>query len=155
MLRSWFPDSPGQPGRPRRGARPGMEQPYQAGQFQPRSPGNEARGNRARPQNSNAPHGNRANPQNPDAARGNRANPQHADGPHGRGPRKPAGGSPGNSLRDGNTSASPYAPRPAQAKGPRRDGPRKPGGSPGNSLHEGGNSGRRGPGGGNRRGGPR
>ena len=141
VLRSWFPDSPGQPGRPRRGARPGMEQPYQAGQFQPRSPGNDARGNRAHPQNPNAPHG-------------NRANPQQADG-RGRGPRKPSGGSPGNSLRDGNTSASPYQPRPAQAKGQRRDGPRKPGGSPGNSLYEGNNSGRRGPGGGNRRRGPR
>ncbi|WP_300618964.1 pseudouridine synthase [Dokdonella sp.] len=112
VLRSWFPDSPGQPGRKRRGAKPGAEVTFQAGQFQPAAPQ--------------------------------------------RGPRKFQGGSPGNSIHDGNAPpGSPYGQRPP--RGPRRGG----GGSPGNSIHDGGNrSGERrpgggNPGGGNRRRGPR
>lgn len=124
VLRSWFPDSAGQPGRKRRGARPGAEVSFQAGQFQPRSP------------NPNAPRGPRgANPGN-------------------RGPRKPSpGGSPGNSLRDGNTQpGSPYQARPQHPNGPRRP----QGGSPGNSIYDENASGQRRPGGaGNRRRGPR
>ncbi|HEY0178875.1 MAG TPA: pseudouridine synthase, partial [Dokdonella sp.] len=39
VLRSWFPEAAAQPGgRKRRGARPGAEVQFQAGQFQPRSP---------------------------------------------------------------------------------------------------------------------
>ncbi|MEO7325273.1 MAG: 23S rRNA pseudouridine(2605) synthase RluB [Dokdonella sp.] len=188
VLRSWFPDSAGQPGRPRRGARPGEAQGYspnssQPGQFQPRGPnpngprsdGNNDRGNRARPQNPNGPRGNSARPQDPNAPRGNSARPQNPNGPRGNtarpqnpnaprgnGPRSPYrdGGSPGNSVNDGNSAPSgPYQPRPQNARGPRPNGPRKPhqGGSPGNSLHDGNTSGPRGPGGNNRRGprGPR
>ena len=58
------------------------------------------------------------------------------------------GGSPGNSIHDGNTQG-PYGQRPPQ-------GPRHPrGGSPGNSIHDGKPSGERRPGGGNKRRGPR
>lgn len=188
VLRSWFPDSAGQPGRPRRGARPGEAQGYspnssQPGQFQPRGPnpngprgdangdrGNRARpqdpnaprGNRARPQDSNAARGNSARPQNPNGPRGNNARPQNPNGPRGNGPRPPYrdGGSPGNSINEGNSApGSPYQPRPQNTRGPRPNGPRKPhqGGSPGNSLHDGNTSGPRGPGGpgGNNRRGPR
>lgn len=118
VLRSWFPDSAG---RPRRGARPGVEQPYQAGQFQPRGRGNDdSRGNRAPPSHSGSPHGNTTGNSDRSAA-------------------------PGNSLLDGNSG--PYKARPGQAKGPRRDtqrGPR-PTGSPGNSLHDGNSTDSRGP----------
>jgi 23S rRNA pseudouridine2605 synthase len=156
VLRSWFPDSAGQPGRPRRGARPGEAQGYspnssQPGQFQPRAPNpNGPRGN------ANGPRGNRARPQDPNAPRGNSARPQNPNGPQG--PRKPHhGGSPGNSVHEGNSN-SPYQPRPQNSRGPRPNGPRKPhaGGSPGNSLHDGNTSGpRRPPGGGGNRRGPR
>jgi 23S rRNA pseudouridine2605 synthase len=139
VLRSWFPDSAGQPGRKSRGARPGMEQPYHSGQFQPH--GNQSHGNQ-------------------DDRRGNRAPPQNPQAP-GRGPRRGnnpnrGGGSPGNSVHE----ASPYgnhAPRPQHAKGPRpNDGRRPPnrGASPGNSVHD-APSGNRAPGGGNRGRGPR
>ncbi|MBO9663973.1 23S rRNA pseudouridine(2605) synthase RluB [Dokdonella sp.] len=108
VLRSWFPDSAGQPGRKRRGAKPGAEVTFQAGQFQPRPANN---------------------------------------GP--RGPRKGrGGGSPGNSIHDGNTQG-PYGQRPPQGQRPPR------GGSPGNSIHDGKPAGERRPGGGNRRRGPR
>ncbi|MFI4969270.1 MAG: pseudouridine synthase [Lysobacterales bacterium] len=146
VLRSWFPDSAGQPGRKRRGARPGEAQPFAAGQFQPRSGNpNAAHGNRAHPQNQDAPHGNSAYPRNADAARGN--GPQRA----------PRGGSPGNSVHDAG-SPGPYQARAQQPRGPRTGGPRKPhGGSPGNSLADGNSAGNRGPAGNNpnRRRGPR
>ena len=135
VLRSWFPDSAGQPGSKRRGARPGEAQPFAAGQFQPRSPNSNApRGNRAAP-NSNAPHGNRAAPRDADAARGN--------GPY----RSPRTGSPGNSLHEGGQPGPYQARSPQQPRGPRPGGPRKPhqGGSPGNSLRDGNTSGNRGP----------
>jgi 23S rRNA pseudouridine2605 synthase len=140
VLRSWFPDSAGQPGSKRRGARPGEPQHFTAGQFQPRSPNPNApsRGNRAHPQNLNAPHGNSAWPRDADSSRGN-------------GPRKPPrGGSPGNSVHEAGHSARPYQARPQPPRGP-RPGPRKPhqDGSPGNSLADGDTSGNRGPGGGN------
>jgi 23S rRNA pseudouridine2605 synthase len=116
VLRSWFPDSAGQPGRKRRGARPGAEVPFQAGQFQPR------------PANPNAPRGPRkprggspgnslrdgnAQPGSPYAARPQRPN----------GPRRPQHGntSPGNSIYDGNSSNER---RPGG--GNRRRGPRTP-----------------------------
>ena len=148
VLRSWFPDSAGQPGSKRRGARPGEAQPFAAGQFQQRSP-NAPRGNRA-PPSSNDSHGNRAAPRGMDEARGNV-------------PQRPArSGSPGNSLHEGG-QAGPYAAHPPQQpRGQRPGGPRKPnqGGSPGNSLRDGNTSGNRGPGGPsgdnpNRRRGPR
>lgn len=147
VLRSWFPESAGQPGSKRRGARPGEAQPFVAGQFQPRSP------------NSNAPRGNRAHPQNPNAPHGNSAFPRDADAARGNGPRKPPrGGSPGNSVHDAG-QPGPYHARPQQPRGPRPGGPRKSPqvGSPGNSLHDGNISGNRGPGGNNpsRRRGPR
>jgi len=154
VLRSWFPDSPGQPGRPRRGARPGAEQPFHSGQFQPRSPNsnnaNDARGNMARPNNPNGPRGPRGpNPNSP--------------GNHG--PRQPfrGDGASGNNDRNGNVQpSSPYQARPHNPRGPRPpNGPRHPqGGSPGNSVHDhnGNTSGERRPGGNNnpnRRRGPR
>ena len=123
VLRSWFPDSAGQPGRPRRGPRPGEATPYQPGQYQP----NDSIGNRAPPRNSDAPR------------RG--------------GPRKPnPNRSSGNVMPNGNVQpGSPYGARPQHAKGPRPGGPRKPsgGGSPGNSSRDGNSAARRGPGGGN------
>ncbi|GAA0706780.1 pseudouridine synthase [Dokdonella soli] len=134
VLRSWFPETAGQPGRKRRGARPGEALP---GPFHTHSP------------HADAPRGNRAHPQNPNAPRGN--------GP--RGPRRE--GSPGNVMPDGNRHpGSPYQGRPQQAKGPRPNGPRKPhhgGGSPGNSLYDGNTPGGGRPGGNNpnRRRGPR
>lgn len=80
VLRSWFPDAPtSQPGRRRRGARPGMEQPFHSGQFQPAS------GNQGPRQHARGPGG---NVQRPDA-RGNKASP------------RPRGGQPGNSIHDG------------------------------------------------------
>jgi len=136
VLRSWFPDSTGA-GNKRRGARPGAEVSFQAGQFQaPTGP----RGNRAPTRNQNAPHGNRA--------------PAH-EAPRGNGPRKPQrGGMPGNSVHEGNTHApSPYQGRPQK--------PHRQGGSHGNSLYEGNASGNRrpngpnGPNNNNRRRGPR
>lgn len=147
VLRSWFPESAGQPGSKRRGARPGEAQPFVAGQFQPRSP------------NSNAPRGNRAHPQNLDAPHGNRAFPRDADAARGNGPRKPPrAGSPGNSVHEAG-QPGPYHAHPQQPRGTRPGGPRKPpqGGSPGNSLTDGKPSGNRGPEGNNpnRRRGPR
>ena len=147
VLRSWFPDSAGQPGSKRRGARPGEAQPFTAGQFQPRSP------------NPNAPRGNRAHSESADASHGNRAAPRDADATRGNGPRKPPrAGSPGNSVHDAG-QPGPYHARPQQPRGPRPGGPRKSPqvGSPGNSLHDGNISGNRGPGGNNpnRRRGPR
>ncbi|MEP7098143.1 MAG: pseudouridine synthase [Dokdonella sp.] len=146
VLRSWFPDSAGQPGSKRRGARPGEAQPFAAGQFQPRSPNSAPRGNRAAP-NTNDSHGNRAAPRDTEGARGN--------GPH----RSPRTGSPGNSVHEGG-QPGPYQARPTQPpRGPRPGGPRKPqqGGSPGNSVHQGNTTGNRGPSGNdpNRRRGPR
>ncbi|WP_395680839.1 pseudouridine synthase [Dokdonella sp.] len=139
VLKSWFPDAAGQPGSKRRGARPGMEQPYNSGQFQP--------------------HGNK------DDNRGNRVHPQNPQ-PSGRGPRRDGnqpnanpnrrGGSPGNSVQEGSPYGN-HAPRPQHAKGPRpNDGRRPPnrGGSPGNSVHD-TPSGNRAPGGRNRGRGPR
>ncbi len=131
VLRSWFPDSAGQPGRARRGARPGEATPYQPGQYQP----NDSLGNRAPPRQSDAPRGN--GPRNPGRA-----------------------GASGNVMPDGNVQApGPYQQRAPHAKGPRPNGPRKPsgGGSPGNSSRDGNVAGRRGPGGNdpNRRRGPR
>ncbi|MEO5622194.1 MAG: 23S rRNA pseudouridine(2605) synthase RluB [Dokdonella sp.] len=156
VLRSWFPDSAGQPGRQRRGARPGEAQPYvgasQPGQFQPhgqnsngpRGNTNAPHGNRTRPPDANGPRGNSARPQNPNGPRGPR--PPNAHGPGGNGPRKPFhdGASPGNAGRNGNVApSSPYQARPPHAKGPRPGGPRKPQtGSPGNSLHDGNTSGK-------------
>jgi len=104
VLRSWFPETAGQPGRKRRGARPGEALSFQAGQFQPR-PANDAgaRGNRARPQKPNAPHGNRAKP-----------------GAPGKGPKGPRGGAPGHAAHDG----APGNRRPGG--GNRRRGPRPP-----------------------------
>lgn len=119
VLRSWFPDSAGQPGRPRRGARPGEETPYHPGQYQPND------------------------------SFGNRAPPRHSDAPRGNAPRKPNRAS-GNVMPSGNVQVpGPYQPRPPRAKGPRAGAPRKPGagGAPGNSLRDGNNAGRRGPGG--------
>jgi 23S rRNA pseudouridine2605 synthase len=145
VLRSWFPESAAQPGRKRRGARPGEALPFAPGQFQPHSPNPNARGNRPRPQGPGAPHGNRAAPQGGDAKRGND-------------PRKPPrGGSPGNSVHE--AAPGPYHARPQAPRGPRSSEPRKPqtGGSPGNSIHDGNTSGNRRPGGDNpnRRRGPR
>ena len=155
VLRSWFPDSAAQPGRSRRGARPGDAQPYhsspsQPGQFQPRSP-NGPRGNGPRPPGANAPHGNRARPHDPNAPRGNSTRAPNANAP--RAPRAPNAqgpgsasrkpyrdnASPGNSVHDGNAAPrGPYPPRPPHANGPRTGAPRNPprGGSPGNSLHD-------------------
>ncbi len=131
VLRSWFPDSAGQPGRKRRGARPGTEQPYPAGQHHPHARGG-------------------------DDSRGNRAAPPRSDSPRGNAPGKPdRGASRGNSLHDGN--AGPHQARPGHAKGPRRGDQHDPrsAGSPGNSLHDGNRSEPRGPGRGKRRRGPR
>ncbi|MEP7042124.1 MAG: pseudouridine synthase [Dokdonella sp.] len=160
VLRSWFPETSGQPGRPRRGARPGAEVPFQSGQFQPRG-------------NPNAPRGNTARPQNPNGPRGPRGPNPDASGNHGS--RQPFrdGNSPGNPMNDRNGNvqqpSAPYQPRPQNARGPRPNqprpnGPRRPqGGSPGNSIHDGNTSGERRPGPGpgpgnnnpNRRRGPR
>ena len=139
VLRSWFPESAGQPGRKRRGARPGMEQPFHPStpwQPSPHSQGDDARGNRAGPQNPGPRKPGRGGPRDgnvapggpPRGAKGPRpAGPRPAGarpaGPRPAGPRKPqrGGGSPGNSLRDG-----PAAPRgPGGPRGNRR-GPRSP-----------------------------
>ena len=54
VLRSWFPEATaGQPGRKRRGARPGQEVAYHSGQFQPQG-NDQRRGNRA-PHGGNGP----------------------------------------------------------------------------------------------------
>lgn len=126
VLRSWFPDSVGQPGRPRRGARPGEATPYQPGQYQP----NDSIGNRAPPRDSDAPRGN--GPRKPGRASGNVM---------------PTGGMPNGNVQ----APGPYQPRPPHAKGPRPGGPRKPsgGGAAGNSSRDGNTAGRRGPGGNN------
>ncbi|TCO40719.1 23S rRNA pseudouridine(2605) synthase RluB [Dokdonella fugitiva] len=99
VLRSWFPEA--QPGRKRRGARPGMEQPYHSGQFHP--------------QGRDDRHGNRAAPQNPGRGprpqrSGSPGNSVH-DLPYGHpdsrpqhGPRR-GGGSPGNSVHDAGNRA--------------------------------------------------
>lgn len=116
VLRSWFPDSAGQPGRKRRGARPGAEVSFQAGQFQPR------------PANPNAPRGPRkprgGSPGN--SLRDGNAqpgSPYSARPPRPNGPRRPQQGntSPGNSIYDGNSSNER---RPGG--GNRRRGPRPP-----------------------------
>jgi 23S rRNA pseudouridine2605 synthase len=138
VLKSWFPDSAGQPGSKRRGARPGMEQPYHSGQFQQHGNKDDSRGNRAHPQNPQAPGRGPRRDNNPNA------NPNRRGGP------------PGNSVHEGSPYGN-HAPRPQHAKGPRpNDGRRPPnrGGSPGNSVHD-TPSGNRAPGGGNRGRGPR
>lgn len=158
VLRSWFPDSTGQPGRPRRGARPGAEQPFHSGQFQPKGPG------------GNGPRGNSTRPNNPNGPRGPRGPNPNAASPGNTAPRAPyqGEGSPGNSSREsqsdrnGNVQpAGPYQARPPGPRGPRPNGPRPPqGGSPGNSSGDrnGNTTGERRPGGNsdpNRRRGPR
>lgn len=102
VLRSWFPDSAGQPGRKRRGAKPGAELTFHSGQFQPQQR-NDRGGNRAPP-----------NPQNRGNANGN----TRRDGAQG--PRTPHGGSPGNSIHDGNRAG----PRGPGRGNRRRGGPR-------------------------------
>ena len=84
VLRSWFPESAGQPGRKRRGIKPGAEVTFQDGQFQARQ-----RDDR---------HGNRAVPNTP--PRGNAYGNSRRDGAPGQ--RTPYGGSPGNSIHDDN-----------------------------------------------------
>lgn len=95
VLRSWFPDSAGQPGRKRRGARPGAEVTFQAGQFQPRQR-DERGGNRA--------------PGKPPARSGNVHGNVH--------------GAPGNSWRDDNIGNRAPAPGPGRRKRGRGPRPR-------------------------------
>ncbi len=106
VLRNWFPDSPaGQPGRKRRGAKPGAEVTFHSGQFQPAAP---QRG----PRKS---HG---------GSPGNSIHDQPAS-PYGqrppRGPRHGGGGSPGNSIHDA-PSGNRRPGGPDRRRGPR--GPR-------------------------------
>lgn len=87
VLRSWFPDSTGQPGRPkRRGARPGEAVSFHSGQFQPQAP--QPRGNRAPQGNKGGASGNRA------PTPGNRGTPGNSiyEGPGAGGNRRPGGG---------------------------------------------------------------
>jgi len=101
VLRSWFPESAGQPGRKRRGIKPGAEVTFQDGQFQPRQR-DDRNGNRAVP---------KAQP------RGNAYGNSRRDGAPGQ--RAPHGGSPGNSIHDDN--------RGNRAPGNRPSGNRAPG----------------------------
>ena len=119
VLRSWFPDSTGTAGRPKRGARPGMEQPFHPGQYQPR-------------QNDDRRGG------NDDDRRGNRVSDPPQPGRGGpRGPNRPSGAH-GNTAPGGNTQ---------NPRGRRPDGQGQPprGNSPGNSVYEGPASGNRRP----------
>ena len=118
VLRSWFPESAGQPGgRKRRGARPGEAPPFHSGQFQPHSP-NAERGNQAprKPNRAGPPAGNSFRDGNTHAPAARAPRPPHAKGPR----KPPASGSPGNSLNDGNTTGQP----PGGNNPNRRRGPR-------------------------------
>lgn len=127
VLRSWFPDSAGQPGRKRRGARPGAEVQFQAGQFQPR-PGNPNAPRGPRKPRGGSPgnsiHDGNAQPGSPYGARAPRPNGPRPNGPRPSGPRRPQSGnaSPGNSIHDGNSSNE----RRPGGGGNRRRGPRTP-----------------------------
>ncbi len=101
VLRSWFPETAGQPGRKRRGAKPGAELTFQAGQFQPRQR-DDRQGNRAKPQQ----HGNVNGNVRRDSAPGQRF-------PYGH---------PGNSIHDDNLGNR----RPSGPSGPRRGRNRGP-----------------------------
>ena len=107
VLRSWFPETAGQPGRKRRGARPGMEQPFhpgqfntQGGQYQNTGPQRDAHGNTG----SRNPQQFSGNVRN-----GNVAAPGQAPrGAPPKGPRKPQrNGAPGNTSRNGPPGNSP------------------------------------------------
>jgi 23S rRNA pseudouridine2605 synthase len=139
VLRSWFPETAGQPGRKRRGARPGEAQPYVAGQFQPRSPGNrapgrnpdESRGNRAPGRNPNESRGNRAPAPNANPPRGNHANESRgnrAPAADSNGPRGARSGSPGNSRHESSPGNAWHSPRPPRGN---------PAGNPGNAQRDG------------------
>ena len=113
VLRSWFPESAGQPGRKRRGIKPGAEVTFQDGQFQARQ-----RDDR---------HGNRAVP-NPQP-RGNAYGNSRRDATPGQ--RTPYGRSPGNSIHDDNRGNRAPGNR---GPGNRGSGNRAPGSSaPGNN----------------------
>ena len=127
VLRSWFPETAGQPGRKRRGARPGMEQPFHPGQF------NQQGGQYKNSGPTRDVHGNTGS-RNP-APPGNDRNGNT-------GSRHPA---PSGNVRNGNVAAPGQAPRGAPSRGPRKP-PR--GGAPGNSTRDAG------PGRGNPRGNP-
>lgn len=126
VLRSWFPDN-ARPGRGRRGARPGSEQPNPSNRYQPHAAnGDDTRGNRAPTQSPGAPHGNAARPPRAAGAPGNGARWQNR------------GESPGNSIHDTHAQPGAHQGRPQHPKAPRPNGPRKPGrgGLPGNSIHD-------------------
>jgi hypothetical protein len=125
VLRSWFPESA--PGRKRRGARPGMEQPYHSGQFHPQGR-DDRQGNRTAPQNP----GRGPRPQR-SGSPGNSVHDLpygHPDSrtPHG-GPRR-GGSMPGNSTHE----AGNRAPSGNRAPG----GNRPPGGNRGRGGGRGG-----------------
>jgi len=125
VLRSWFPEATAsQPGRKRRGARPGQEVTYHSGQFQPH--GNES------------PRGNRAPQGQGQRRQGSPGNSIHEPLPYGH---------PDSRARSGNTANA--APRGNRGPGGNRTagGNRQPGGNrpPGGSRPPGGNrSGHRG-----------
>ncbi|MCK9539039.1 pseudouridine synthase [Dokdonella sp.] len=117
VLKSWFPDSVGGSGRPRRGARPGQPVEFTPGQFQP----DDNLGNRIQPRDGDAARG---KPRRPAGKPGGNvaAKPQRpgAKPPRPGAGRKPPRGTPGNSVHEANAGGG----RRNDQGGKRRRGPR-------------------------------